>query len=354
MSVTLRLTMALAAALSLSACGDRDVILPGPRLDPLAVTSPDGPAVEGAAPVSSTVLSLAAPRVNGDWTHRAGNAAHQPGHVALGAGTTRIWSSDIGQGNDRRHRIAADPVVAGGLVFTLDSRARVTATTLSGRTAWSADITPPLESANSASGGGLAFEGGRVFVTTGFGELVALDAASGGVLWRQRVDAPIGGGPAVSGGTVFVVARNNVGWAVRAADGRVMWQTSGTPSSSGVMGVSVPAVQGNTVVFPFSSGQLLAADTESGATQWTAQLAGSRSGRAIAWVRDVTGDPVISVGRVYGGTSSGRINAVEMNSGIEDWSATDGANSPVVVAGGSVFAVNDQAQLIRLDAATGA
>ena len=113
MSVTLRLTMALAAALSLSACGDRDVILPGPRLDPLAVTSPDGPAVEGAAPVSSTVLSLAAPRVNGDWTHRAGNAAHQPGHVALGAGTTRIWSSDIGQGNDRRHRIAADPVVAG-------------------------------------------------------------------------------------------------------------------------------------------------------------------------------------------------------------------------------------------------
>lgn len=352
MSATLRLTMALAAALSLPAC-EREVILPGQRLDPLAVTSPDGPAIEGAAPVASTALSLAVPRANGDWTHRGGNAAHQPGHVALGGGTTRIWTGNIGQGNDRRHRIAADPIVAGGLVFTLDSRARVTATALSGGTAWSADITPPLENTNSASGGGLAYEGGRVFVTTGFGELVALDAASGGVLWRQRVDAPISGGPAVANGTVFVVARNNVGWAVRAADGKVLWQTSGTPSSAGVMGVSVPAVQGNTVVFPFSSGQLLAADTQSGATQWTSQIAGSRVGRAIAWVRDVTGDPVISGGRVYGGTSSGRINAVEMGSGIEDWSAKDGANGPVVVAGGSVFAVNDQAQLIRLDAATG-
>ncbi|MCF3973697.1 outer membrane protein assembly factor BamB family protein [Paracoccus salsus] len=353
MSATLRLTMALAAALSLSACGDRDVILPGERLDPLAVTSPDGPAVEGPAAVSTTALSLAAPRVNAEWTHRGGNVAHQPGHVALSGGTTRVWSSDVGQGNDRRHRISADPIVAAGRVFTLDSHARVTATALSGGTAWSTDITPALESRDSASGGGLAYEGGRVYATTGFGELVALDAVSGGVLWRQRVDAPVGGGPAVADGVVYVVARNNVGWAVRAADGKVLWRSSGTPSSSGVMGVSVPAVQGTTVVFPFSSGQLLAADTASGATLWTAQVAGSRIGRAIASIRDMTGDPVISGGMVYGGTSSGRINAVELGSGIQGWSSKDGASSPVVVAGGSVFAINDQAQLIRLDAATG-
>ncbi|RNF35420.1 PQQ-like beta-propeller repeat protein [Paracoccus methylarcula] len=353
MTAKLRLTTVLAAMVALSACGDREVILPGERLDPLAVASPDGPAVEGPAPVSSTALSLAAPRGNGEWTHRGGNAAHQPGHVALGAGTSRIWSANIGQGDDRKHRITADPVVAGGRVFTLDSRATVTATALSGGTAWSSDVTPAGDSRDSASGGGLAYEGGRVYATTGFGELVALDAASGAVLWRQRVDAAIGGGPAVQNGTVYVAARNNVGWAVRAADGKVLWQTTGGPSPSGVMGVSVPAVQGNSVVFPFSSGQLLAADTETGATLWTAQVAGTRIGRAIATVRDVTGDPVISGGTVYGGTSSGRIDAVDMTSGMRNWSSRDGANGPVVVAGGSVFAVNDQAELIRLDAATG-
>lgn len=353
MTATLRLTMVLAATLGLSACGERDVILPGERLDPMAVASPDGPAIEGPAGVSSTVLRLAAPRTNAEWTHRGGNAAHQPGHVALGAGTNRIWSAPIGRGADRRHRITADPIVGGGLVFTMDSRAAVTATALSGGTAWRTDITPSLESGNSASGGGLAYEGGRVYATSGFGELVALDAASGRVIWRQRVDAPIGGGPAVQNGIVYVAARNNVGWAVRASDGRVLWQTSGTPSEAGVMGVTVPAVQGNTVVFAFPSGQLLAVDTETGGTLWTAQIAGTRVGRSIAVIRDVTGDPVISDGRVYGGTSSGRINAIDMQSGLEDWNSRDGANSPVVVAGGSVFAVNDQAQLIRLDAATG-
>ena len=353
MTATLRLTMALAATLSLTACGDRDVILPGERLDPLAVTSPDGPAVEGPAPVQSTALSLAAPQVNGEWTHRAGNAAHQPGHVALGAGTQRIWTATIGQGNDRRHRITADPVVGGGLVFTLDSRATVTATAPNGGTVWTTDITPPTDRRDSASGGGVAYEGGRVFVTNGFGQLVALDAATGGVLWRQRVGAPIGGGPAVQNGVVYVAARNSTGWAVRATDGRVLWQTTGTAAEMGVMGVAAPAVLGNTVVFAFPSGQVLAADRETGATLWTAQIAGTRTGRAIAWIRDVTGDPVISGGRVYGGTSAGRINAVDMQTGIEDWSARDGANGPVVVAGGSVFAVNDQAELVRLDASTG-
>lgn len=354
MTPRLQLTMALmAAALGLAACGEREIILPGERLDPLAVTSPDGPGIEGPAAATSTALSLAAPQTNAEWTHRAGNAAHQPGHTALGAGTSRIWSSAIGQGNDRRHRISADPIVGGGLVYTLDSRARVSATTMSGATAWTRDITPSLENPNSVSGGGLAYENGRVFATTGFGELVALDASSGSVVWRQRVAAPIGGGPAVQNGIVYVMARNSVGWAVRAADGKVLWQTNGNASPAGVMGVSVPAVQGNTVIFPFASGELQAVDTQSGLPNWTAQIAGNRIGRAVSFIRDMTGDPVISGGSVYGGTSAGRIAAFEAETGIQQWSSRDGANSPVVVAGGSIFAVNDQAELVRLDAANG-
>ena len=349
----LRLTLAMAAALALAGCGGREVILPGERLDPLAVASPGGPAVEGPAGVSSTALSLAAPVVNGEWTHRGGNAAHAPGHPALGAGTAPLWSAPIGQGDSLRHRITADPIVAGGRVFTLDSRARVTATALNGGRAWSTDVTPPLEAIDSASGGGLAYEGGRVYVTTGFGELVALDAATGGVLWRQRVGATLSGGPAVQDGVVYVTSTTSVGWAVRAADGRVLWQTSGSPSSSGVMGVSVPAVQGDTVVFPFPSGQLVAVERDSGLTRWTSQIAGTRPGRAIAVIRDVTGEPVITGGRVYAGTSSGRTDAVDLATGFTDWSAREGAAGPVVAAGGSVFAVNDQGQLVRLDAATG-
>ena len=345
--------LAALATLAVAACGEREVILQGPRFDATAVTSPDGPAIDTGPVAASTALALPAPRGNADWTHRGGNAAHLAGHLALGAGATRVFTANIGAGDDRRHRITADPIVAAGLVFTLDSRARVTATSTGGGSVWSTDVKPPSEPGDSASGGGLAYEGGRVFATTGYGELVALDAASGQIIWRQKVGNAIGGGPAVQNGVVYVADRSATGWAVRAEDGRVLWQTSGNTSSSGVMGVSVPAVQGNTVVFPFHSGEMQGVDTQTGLTNWSAQVAGIRPGRAIAVIRDLTGDPVIAGNTVYGGTSSGRINAVDMATGMQIWSARDGANSPVVPVGGSVFAANDQAELIRLDAATG-
>lgn len=346
------IALTLAATLLLGAC-EREYILPGERLDPMAVNSPDGPAVVAPRPVAATAVSLPAMRSNAEWTHRAGNAEHLPGHVALGAGTSRLWTANIGQGNDRRHRITTEPVVAAGLIFTLDSRAGVTATATNGGRVWSTDVTPPAERGDSASGGGLAYEGGRLFVTTGYGELVALDAASGRILWRQRVNVAVGGGPAVRNGVVYVATRDSTGWAVRAEDGKVLWQTSGNTSSSGVMGVSAPAVAGSRVIFPFPSGQLMAVDTQSGLTDWTAQVAGLRVGRAIANIRDVTGDPVIAGNTVYSGTSSGRIASIDLATGIENWSARDGANSPVVPVGGSIFAVNDESSVVRIDAATG-
>ena len=220
----LPLIAALAGLTALSACQERDTILTGERLDPRAVLSPDGPVAIGAPAPTGTALSLPPVRGNSDWPQRAGSASHASGNMAIGAGTQRIWAATIGAASDRRHRITADPIVAAGMVFTLDSQSTATATTTGGGRVWSVDLRPAGESDRSVSGGGLAFEGNRVFVTTGYGELVALDARSGAVAWRQRVDAPIGGSPTAQNGVVYVLGRDATTWAVRASDGKVLWE----------------------------------------------------------------------------------------------------------------------------------
>ncbi|UFM66266.1 PQQ-like beta-propeller repeat protein [Paracoccus sp. MA] len=350
----LPLIAALAALTALSACQQRDTILPGERLDPRAVLSPEGPAAEGARAPTTAALSLPPQRANADWAQRAGNAAHAPGNLALGAGTSRIWAAPIGAGSNKRHRVTADPVVAAGLVFALDSQSTVTATTTGGGRAWSRDLRPAGESDRSVSGGGLAFEGNRLFASTGYGELVALDARTGGIAWRQRVEAPIGGAPTVANGVVYVLGRDQTGWAVRASDGKVLWRSFGNKDMAGVMGAPAPAVSGSTVVFPSNTGALTGVDASNGAQLWSANVGGTRLGRSVAYFREMTGDPVISGGTVYAGTSSGGVGAYDLASGMVKWQAREGASSPVLAAGSSVFLVNDQAQLIRLDAANGA
>lgn len=350
----LHLLVPFVAVLAAGACQERELILPGERLEPRQVVSPDGPAIEGAARATGAALSLPAQRANSDWTHRAGNASHNPGHVALGAGQSLQFATPIGAASDRRYRITADPVVAGGLVFAMDSMSRVTAVNTSGQTVWSMDLTPARERTASVSGGGLAYGAGRVIVTTGFGEVVALDAGSGGVVWRHRLNSPASGSPTVSDNTVFVLGRDGTAWSLDLANGRENWQVRGRMDFAGWQGYGSPAVEGDLVVIPTSSGQLIAVDRKTGAQRWSGQVAGQRVGRAISVIRDMTGEPVISGNMVIAGTSAGRIAAFDRVTGMQLWSHGDGALSAPVVAGNGVFAIDDDSRLIRLERGNGA
>jgi len=347
----------------LAGCADKEVILEGERLavrtplfadavDPLA----DPAANPGAAPVAaiSTALSLPAPAANADWTHTANSATHAAGHPSFTSNPQLVWSVGVGSGNTRKHRITADPVVAGGRVFTLDSQSKVTAVSTGGGTIWARDLTPPEERSQDASGGGLAVAGNAVYATTGFGEVVAMDTATGAEIWRQTLDAPATSSPTVYDGLVYVVSRDNRAWAIETKDGRVKWQLPGTPSISGLVGGAGPAVTDRVAIFPFGSGELVAALRQGGVRIWGSAVSGKRRGPAYANITDITADPVVVGDVIYTGNQSGRAVAISLNSGERIWTAREGAYGPVAVAGGSVFLISDQAELIRLDAETGA
>ncbi len=347
----------VASALLLTAC-DREVRLPGARFSidvPLAQTLDGaGGIIDPSADDAPRAISLPAPVRTASWNQRGYNAANRTPHAALAASLTQVWTANIGAGNSRRNRITADPVSDGARVFTMDATAGVVATDLAtGGTVWSADLQPGFDRGGSVSGGGLAVSGGRLYATTGFGELVVMDAATGAVAWRQRLNAGIGA-PTVSGDTVYIVSRNNEAWALNSADGRLNWQVPTAPSGPLLTGGAAPAVLDRLVVFPLGSGELAGTLRLSGAPLWITSVAGGRSGVAYANINDVTGDPVVAGGRIYAGNQSGRVAAINPDTGARLWTAGEGAYSPVLVTGDDLFFVSDRNELIRLDASSGA
>jgi outer membrane protein assembly factor BamB len=357
---TIKLMTGVGLLAVLVACGQREVILQGERFPVRADLEASIP-VEGkpaptapAAPGNQSVAISLGPQTGGDWTHRAGNARHLMPHAALSATPGLAWSAKIGAGSSRKNRIAAAPVVADGRIFTIDAGTGVTATSTSGNTLWSTDLTAAFDKGGGQSSGGLATSGNRVFATTGYGELVALDAASGAVIWRQRVDAPISGAPATDGQSVYVSGRDGSAWAVDATDGKVIWQVIGTPGKAAYVGTAAPTVGDRAVIFPSSGGEVMAVLKIGGGTKiWQSSLAGKRLGRAFALTPDVTGDAVIAGKTLFAGSGAGRTVAMSASSGERIWSAGEGALGPVAVAGGSIFLVNDEAKLVRLSAETG-
>ena len=344
-------------SLLLIGCGDDDIILEGERLSARATAYPNAVDIgSGLIDGQSTVdRTFTAPAVTNSaaWTHRAGNAAHYVSNPAFTTSPSLAWTVGIGQGNTRKHRITAQPVIADGRVYAMDSASKVTAVSTAGAPLWTAELTPPSEKARDASGGGLAVVDGKVFATTGFGEVIAMDAASGAIAWRQSLDAPATASPTVSGGLVYAVGRDNRAWAIDATNGRVKWQLPGTPDISGVVGGAAPAVTDSVAIFPFGSGELVAALRQGGVRLWGSAVSGKRQGRAYANITDITADPVVVGDVIYTGNQSGRAVALNLSSGTRLWTSRDGAFGPVSVAGNSVFMISDQSELIRLSANTG-
>jgi len=336
---------------ALAGCEERERILPGQREDLRAIF--DGGAEIAEETENQTVaLALPAPTNLANWESASGAPARAP-HLAFSTAPTLIFAANIGDGDSRKARITADPVVSEGKIFTLDAGATVAATSTDGASLWSVDLTPDGDSTADATGGGVAAGSGKVFVSSGFGLLTSLDAATGAILWQQKLEGTGSGTPVVANGLVYVMAGDDTGWAVDVASGRVRWQLSGTPDVANVMGAPAPAITGDLAIFAFGDGEVQSAFAKGGLPRWASQLAGQRRFDAGSKVSDITGDPVVSGGTLYVGSAMGRLVAMRPESGERIWTASEGTTGPVWPVAGAVFAVSDKGELLRLAAATG-
>jgi outer membrane protein assembly factor BamB len=337
--------LALAAVVALAGCANKDPVLPGERIP---VRPEDAPIASGAR----QGLGIPAPVVNAEWSHRNGAARGRLVNPALRPVPQLIWSVDIGAGDDKRTRVLTGPIVAGGLVFAMDAAGRVTAVTRSGQVAWTRSVVPEGQQADAGPGGGFAESGGVLFVTTGFGEVFALDPASGGTLWRRTLEAPIRAAPAVAGGLVVVVQRDDNAFALDARTGETLWRVQGV-GGTGLLGGASPAIDGQLAVIPFASGEVLGVLARNGLAVWGTAITGGRPGVARNNIVDVSGDPVIDGDTVFASNQAGRTIRLDSRTGERVWTIAEGSYGPAWPVGGSVFLLSDEGALVRADAATG-
>lgn len=350
-----RLAYVVLASLTLAACGSdwmgekEAPPLPGKRISVLSRDNQLEPEIKGEA----AEMLLPPPEANEDWPQAGGYANHAMHHMEIGDKIERAWRTNVGSGAGKRAKLLAQPIVAEGKVFTLDARTDVTAVDAkTGKTVWETDVTPKDED-DTFSGGGLAYEDGTIFASTGFAQVVALDSANGKVLWRQTVSGPMRGAPTVRAGRVFVVTVDNQTHALAAEDGAVLWTHQGIAEGASLLGGTSPAVDGNVVVVPYSSGELFALRVENGSVLWQDSLAAVRRTAGAASLMDIRGRPVIDRGRVYAIGHADMLVAIELRSGRRLWEREIGGVQSPWIAGDYVFVVTNNAEVVAMEAKSG-
>lgn len=311
-----------------------------------------GSAADPVLAVTNTTVSIPAASGAIDWPQPGGNAANNPGHVSLAG--AQSWNAQAGVvSGSRRVRMAALPVVAGGRAFVYDPNGNVTAVSISGGgQSWRRALRPEDEDGQVAAGG-VAFDGGRLFAATGFGQLFALDATSGQTAWAIDLETPALSAPTVANGRVFVITQSNTVLALSAADGTEQWRFRGVPATAGLLGSGTPAVSGNTVVVPYSSGEIVALNVENGEPRWADAVVTGARYQALSGLRDLVASPVIANGAVIATGVGGRTISVGLDSGNRQWETNVGSVHTPIVAGDVVFLVDLEGRLMALSRSTG-
>lgn len=293
-------------------------------------------------------VRLPRPMANSDWPQAGGYPNHALHHLELADSPTEVWRVSVGEGAGRRSRIVAPPIVFGGLIYAMDGIGNVRAfEAATGRRVWEFETKPEKER-GEAFGGGIAFADDKIFIATGYAEVIAVDAKEGREIWRQRLPAPAHAPPTAADGRVFVVTIDNQLEVLAADDGRRLWNNAAASEPAGLLGGASPAVEGDVVVAAYSSGDLLAFRVENGRPLWSENLAATRRVDALSTLTDIRGRPVIDRGRVYAVSHSGRMAAIDLRTGSRVWEQEIGGTDMPWVAGDYIYVLSNDAEVVCL------
>jgi outer membrane protein assembly factor BamB len=320
---------------------------------------PDSPSVQWTADVGEAAGDdrrlLSEPVVSGGRIF-AMDAAAEVAAFDTGSGS-RIWRADLTPEDEDDDLFGGGIAVDGdrlyvttpfALVFCLDAA--------TGEVVWQVPVPSPMRTAPTVSDG-------RVFVLTIDNELVALSADDGERLWSYQgiteAAGLLGGGAAaVSGNTVVVGFSSGELFALRAETGRVLWNESlaGVQRSDAFSTLvdirGRPVIDRDLVIAVSHSGLLAGVDLRRGSRAWDRDIGSSQSpwvAGDFVYVIDNNGE-VICLTR-----EDGRIRWIQS---LPQWEDEEDKEDPIywagpVLAGDRLIVVGTSGEALSLSPYTG-
>ena len=229
----------------------------------------------------------------------------------------------------------------------MDGSASVTAFDVTdGREVWHNNLANTDKHDHEGFGGGLAYDQGQLFVSSGYRFVAALNAGTGKIVWRQATDAPVHAAPTVVGGRVVVESIDDNLMTFDENTGAPTWTYQALSEPARILQATSPAVSGDIVVASFASGELTALQASSGTNLWTAVLSKSNRNSALSEIRDIPGRPIIFKGDVYAVSHSGLFSSIELRTGNEHWNLPVTSVSAPWAAGDVVYVADTSGEII--------
>lgn len=290
-----------------------------------------------------------------NWGNAGGILTNAPQNLKGDGQLSISWRKKIGAAPQKTSGLIAAPIISNNVLYTIDANMVLHATSLSNnREIWNARLAQSqrrgfFRGTTFAISGGIGIEGNTLVVSSGFGEVIGINAENGSVLWRVKTEAPVHTAPLVANNRAYVVSNDSQLYAINTNNGEIVWTQNAIAEPARVFASSSSAILGETLVTPFASGEMVASLAANGRKLWSESLTRQESGTSLSAISDIAGRPVIFQGTVYGVSQSGIVSAIDLRSGVILWDKPIGSIQSPWVAGDFLYLVSTDSELYCLD-----
>lgn len=260
-----------------------------------------------------------------DWTmsgYDIGHTGYTPQQLQLPL--TLSWQFNTPKFSDNR----STPAVADGVIYFATGNRVFAVDTATGSQKWKYPSTAPL---NCNVKTGITISEGLIYFGGTDGNLYALSAKDGHMVWTYPTNASVRSTPIVSNGYVYVGSDDNLLYCIDAKSGESIWidkkhQPAGFRTGDDVQ--SPPAIAPGLVVFISMDTNVYAANSSTGALRWSYRLP----------LSPVKTAPIISGSLVYIGCGS-TLHVLSVKTGQPRYSIPLQSDiiAPPAVAGNDIY-----------------
>ncbi|GHU13775.1 outer membrane protein assembly factor BamB [Alphaproteobacteria bacterium] len=281
------------------------------------------------------------------------NASHCYAPLKLRTSIENIWTTDVDFKSSKCVRMTSSPVIAEGKIFCIDAAGIVYALNQrNGDRIWRTSTL--VKGKDGQIGGAVAYDNGKLIVTSSFSECFSLNAKTGRILWRIKLPATCkGDGIAVHDGKAFIMCANSSLQVINIETGKTLWSHSGTVVDSTFLGSSSVAIDEGVVFLAYPSGEIFALLEETGTPLWDSMFSKfSLTNSAHSFVHP-RACPVVKDDIVYFVASNEQTAAFNKKTGDRIWTSNFGGLQTPSVSGNSIFIFNSKSELVCLNKDTG-
>lgn len=259
---------------------------------------------------------------------------------------TKIWERDIGEGSDKQY-LKLEPVYAMGRIFVADSGGEIKAIDAeSGQVVWKTD-------ADTKITGGPGAGENLVIAGTGEAEVIALAADSGTIQWRSRVSSEVLSAPKYDGNIIVVRTIDGKIFGLTAGEGERIWTYEQSVPALTLRGTSSPVIAGNLLVAGFDEGRLAAIELQTGKVVWDTRIALGSGRTELERMIDIDAEPLVFNDVIYVATFQGRIAAVALETGRIIWTREVSSYAGISADAEAIYITDDDSAVWALDRASG-